>query len=89
MEEKKISFREVEVTEIDGTVNKVDLNQRIAQELYAQAHDLPAVLAAQDLYRNGECIPKPEDYDLVVSTIRQLISQFGYVLRTSIEKCLD
>lgn len=88
MEEKKIVLKEIEVKEIDGTVNKVDISQRIAQELYVVAHDLPVVLAAQELYRSGECTPKSDDYDRVVSSIRDLIAGWGYVLRTAIEKCL-
>ena len=89
MEQKTIDLREVKVTEIDGTENTVDISQRIAQELYVSARELPVVIAAQELYKGGTCTPKPDDYDRVASAIRELISQWGYVLRTAIEKCLD
>lgn len=47
------------------------------------------VIAAQELYKGGTCTPKSDDFERVVTAIRDLISQWGYVLRTAIEKCLD
>lgn len=81
--EKRINLTKVIIPELDGTQSEVDLSKTLASPLYNTAKTLPVVLAAQDLYKTGEC----EKSDEVIAALRGVMNalDFGYVVVTAIE----
>lgn len=85
-EKKMIDLSKVEIKEIDGTVNKVDMSKDVASQIYPKAQTLPVVNACLDLYKEGKC----EYNDEMAEAIKALLdnNQVGYVVKTAVVACL-
>lgn len=50
----KIDFRKIEITDIEGNVNIIDVSKELGNVIYRNTPDLGELDFAQDIYRNGE-----------------------------------
>ena len=78
---KKINLREVSVQTIDGSVQKIDFSEAIANAVYFSAKDIAVAEAARELYKSGEC-----DYsDAMAEAVRGVVERnYGIVVSTAI-----
>lgn len=70
-EEKKevamINLTELEVENVDGSISKVDISKEVADWVYSHATTLGTHVAAQDLFKNGECEKTQEVVDAILN----------------------
>ena len=89
-EEKKgcamINLRELEVENLDGSIAKVDISKEIAGMLFTQATTLGVHVAAQDLFKNGECEKTQEVVDAILNITNS--GTILYCFKLALEKYL-
>lgn len=82
---KKINFKEIVITAIDGKVQKVDFSKEIANGIYFATKDLGVAETARELYKSGEC----ECDDKFTTEVKQFVERsYGAVVGEAINKVL-
>lgn len=79
----KVNFKEVEVLQMDGSYQTVDMREEACKPLWLH-HDEPMVQLALRLYQ-GETEVTPDE----VQALRELIQPWSWVARSAIEKQLS
>lgn len=89
-EEKKevamINLRELEVENVDGSISKVDISKEVADWVYSQATTLSTHVAAQDLFKNGECEKTEEVVNAILNVANS--GMIRWCVKLALEKYL-
>ena len=56
----KIDFRKIEVKDIEGKENSLDISKMLGNAIYQKTSDLGELELAQNIYKNGEVELSPE-----------------------------
>lgn len=81
----KINLKQVAVTAIDGSEQKVDFSKEIANGIYFSTKDLGVAEKARELYKNGEC----DKDEQIVSAIREAVERmYGAVVKAAVEAAI-
>lgn len=51
---KKIDFKKVEVTDIEGNKTALDISKELGNQIYKKTGDLGELELAREIYKNGE-----------------------------------
>ena len=78
----KVNFKKVEILQMDGSYQVVDIREKACEPFYWH-HDKEMVMFQQRLWQ-GECELSPDEEKL----IRQMIDPWPWVTRDAIEKQL-
>lgn len=54
MGKKKINFKSIEVTSLDGQVQHFDMSKELGNAIYIKTTDLGELELAREIYKNGE-----------------------------------
>lgn len=78
---KKVDFRKVEMENINGDKEIVDLSKILGNGLYSQAKTLEVVELARNIWKNGEVELSDEEVNFLKELVPQL---FPYIVKTAI-----
>lgn len=76
-----MNFKEIEVKNIEGEIEKIDFSKQIGNALYSNGKDVEICEAGKDIYFGKDV----ELSDNVKEFIKTVISNYPYVFRTAIE----
>lgn len=79
---KKVDFRKVEIENIDGAKEAVDLSKIIGNALFNQAKTFEVHELGRSIWKDGEVELKDEDVKILEEYIPQLFPT--YIVRTAI-----
>lgn len=61
----KIDFRKIEVKDIEGKENSLDISKMLGNAIYQKTSDLGELELAQNIYKNGEVELSPEQAEQI------------------------
>ena len=64
----KIDFRKIQVKDIEGKENSLDISKMLGNAIYQKTSDLGELELAQNIYKNGEVELSPEQIKGYVKT---------------------
>lgn len=79
---KKADFRKVEIENINGEKEVVDLSKILGNGLYARAQTLEVVELARNIWKNGEVELSDEEVNILKEQVPQIFP--GYVVKTAV-----
>ena len=79
---KKVDFRKIEIENINGDKEVVDLSKILGNSLYSQGKTLEVVELARNIWKDGEVELKDEDVKILEEQIPQLFPT--YIVKTAI-----
>jgi hypothetical protein len=79
---KKADFRKVEIENINGEKEIVDLSKILGNGLYSNAKTLEVVELARSIWKDGEVELKEEDVKILEEQVPQLFP--AYIVKTAI-----
>lgn len=79
---KKADFRKVEIENINGDKEVVDLSKILGNGLYSQAKTLEVVELARNIWKNGEVELSDEEVNILKEQVPQLFP--AYIVKTAI-----
>ena len=79
-----MNFKEIEVKNIEGEVEKIDFYKQIGKGLRSNAKDVEICEAGKD----SSCGKDVELTEPVKDFIRAVISEYPYIFRTAIEEMM-
>lgn len=79
---KKVDFRKVEIKNIEGAKEAVDLSKIIGNALFTQAKTFEVHELGRNIWKDGEVELKEEDVKILEEQIPQLFPT--YIIRTAI-----
>lgn len=76
-----MNFKEIEVKNIEGEIEKIDFSKQIGNALYSNGKDVEICEAGKDIYfgKDVELTESVKEY------IKMVIADYPYVFRTAIE----
>ena len=79
-----MNFKEIEVKNIEGEVEKIDFSKQIGNALYSNGKDVEICEAGKDIYfgKDVELTEPVKDF------VRAIISEYPYIFRTAIEEMM-
>lgn len=80
----KVDFTKIMVTNVDGTVDPVDVSKTLAQSIYSQTRECQEAEFAMRLYRDGAVEVLEEDKGFILN----YAGQYPYAVMSAIEKAL-
>ena len=86
----KINFRKIEVKDLDGNEERINVSKLLGNIIYNNTPDLGELEIAQDIYKNGEVDLTPEQ----ATSIRKYADSFSpaYVIvavRSALDKIIN
>ncbi len=69
----KINFKKIQIQQVDGTTQEVDIANAFSKAIYNSTPSLPIAVAMQEIYKNGEVDLNKEQ----VKEIRKTMEQIG------------
>lgn len=82
---KKVDFRQIEVENIEGQIEKTNLSKNLGNEIYMQARDIDTREFGRNIFKNGQ-VEISDEQELL---IRRIIIGWPLVFREGIEKTLN
>lgn len=84
----KVNFREIEVENITGAIDKLDFSKELANGIYSQTKDLGEVELAREMYKEGTIELTKEQAKKIYE---EYINKFwpNYVLNTAFKIALQ
>ena len=79
---KKVDFRKIEIENIKGDKEVVDLSKVLGNGLYSQGKTLEVVELARSIWKDGEVELKEEDVKILEENVPQLFPT--YIVKTAI-----
>ncbi len=79
---KKVDFRKIEIENINGDKEVVDLSKVLGNGLYSQGKTLEVVELARSIWKDGEVELKEEDVKILEENVPQLFPT--YIVKTAI-----
>lgn len=79
-----MNFKEIEVKNIEGEIEKIDFSKQIGNALYSNGKDVEICEAGKDIYFGKDV----ELSDNVKEFVKTVISNYPYVFRTAIEEMI-
>lgn len=79
---KKVDFRKIEIENIEGAKEAVDLSKIIGNALFTQAKTFEVLELGRNIWKDGEVELKEEDVKILEEQIPQLFPT--YIIRTAI-----
>lgn len=79
---KKVDFRKVEIEDIEGAKEAVDLSKIIGNALFTQARSFEVLELGRSIWKDGEVELKDEDVKILEEYIPQLFPT--YIIRAAI-----
>ena len=79
---KKVDFRKIEIENINGDKEVVDLSKVLGNGLYSQGKTLEVVELARSIWKDGEVELKDEDVKILEENIPLLFPT--YIVKTAI-----
>ena len=67
----KIDFRKIEVKDIEGKENSLDISKMLGNAIYQKTSDLGELELAQNIYKNGEVELSPEQAEQIKRVCRK------------------
>lgn len=82
-----IDFREIEVENIDGSINKMDFSKELGNAIYGQTKDIGEVEMARKMFKTGIVELTKDETKKVFD---EYITKFwpGYVINTAFKKAM-
>lgn len=78
---RKVDFRKIQVENINGEMETVDISKALGNALYPQGKTLEVVELARNIWKNGEVELTDED----VKTLEEYVPQmFNYIASSAI-----
>ena len=81
----KADLRKVQVENIEGKFDTVDVSKQLGNAIYNQSRDLGEVELAREMYKTGEIEATEENKKI----IGKYIAEFPYIFRAAIEKVFE
>lgn len=81
----KANFKELEVENIDGSIEKVDLSKVIGNTIYGTAKTLEEAELARNIWKEGEVELSKEDVEIV----KKSCENFIYCVKQAILKQVE
>ena len=78
---RKVDFRKIQVENINGEMEIVDLSKTLGNALFPYAKTFEVVELARNIWKNGEVELKDEDVKILEEYVPQL---FPYIFKTAI-----
>lgn len=66
----KIDFRKIEVKDIEGKENSLDISKMLGNAIYQRTSDLGELELAQNIYKNGEVELSPEQAEQIKGYVK-------------------
>lgn len=82
----KVDFRTIEVENIKGEIDTVDLSKELGNVIYNQSKELGEVELAREMYKNGFVELATIEH---IEAIDKYISFFPYFITTPVHKILE
>lgn len=79
---KKVDFRKIEIENINGDKDVVDLSKVLGNGLYSQGKTLEVVELARSIWKDGEVELKEDDVKILEENVPQLFP--AYIVKTAI-----
>ena len=74
---KKLNFKSVQVTDIDGTVKEMDLSKEIGNIIFRTTKDLGELETAREIYQKGEIEVDDKTADMIKKYIDENFVAFA------------
>lgn len=68
----KINFKKIQVPQIDGTTQEINIAEAFAKLIYNNTPTLPVAVAMQDIYKTGEADINAEQAASIKSTMEKI-----------------
>lgn len=81
----KADFRKVQVENIEGKFDTIDISKQLGNLIYNNSKDLGEVELAREMYRNGEIEATEENKKI----IGKYITDYPYIFKMAIEKTFE
>ena len=78
---KKVDFRKIEIENINGEMETVDLSKTLGNALFPHGKTFEVVELARNIWKDGEVELKDEDVKILEEYVPQL---FPYIFKTAI-----
>ena len=75
----KIDFRKIEVKDIEGKENSLDISKMLGNAIYQKTSDLGELELAQNIYKNGEVELSPEQAEQIKGYVKTNFAAFVQV----------
>lgn len=77
-----VDFRKIQVENIEGKLQDLDLSKQLGNAIYNQTKDLGEVEMARSMYNEGEVDLKKEQ----IEAIKGYLKEYPIIMRNAIEK---
>lgn len=81
----KVDFKKIPIRDIEGHEIMADFRKQIGNQLYMQGKNIEECELGKRIYFAAEPVSLS---DTDIQAVISIINNYGYVARTSIEKCL-
>lgn len=82
---KKVDFRQIDVKNIDGGIEKADVSKQLGNVMYMQGQNIEECELGKAIYHNGEVELTQQQKDMV----RRFIKPWAFIIRSAIEETLN
>lgn len=82
---KKVDFRQIDVKNIDGGIEKADVSKQLGNVMYMQGQNIEECELGKAIYHNGEVELTQQQKDMV----RRFIKPWAFIIRSAIEEILN
>lgn len=82
---KKVDFRQIDVKNIDGGIEKADVSKQLGNVMYMQGQNIEECELGKAIYHNGEVEMTQQQKDMV----RRFIKPWAFIIRSAIEETLN
>ena len=82
---KKVDFRQVNVYNIDGVIEKADVSKQLGNVMYMNGQNIEECELGKAIYHDGEVELTKQQEDMV----RRFIKPWAFVIRSAIEETLN
>lgn len=82
---KKVDFRQIDVKNIDGGIEKADVSKQLGNVMYMQGQNIEECELGKAIYHNGEVELTQQQED----TVRRFIKPWAFIIRSAIEETLN
>ena len=82
---KKVDFRQIDVKNIDGGIEKADVSKQLGNLMYMQGQNIEECELGKAIYHNGEVELTQQQKDMV----RRFIKPWAFIIRSAIEETLN
>ena len=82
---KKVDFRQIDVKNIDGGIEKADVSKQLGNVMYMNGQNIEECELGKAIYHDGEVELTKQQEDMV----RRFIKPWAFVIRSAIEETLN